>query len=907
MAVKKGTSSNVSNRPKKSTAKSNGNNTSTRNTTRQSNKINTQKPKNQETARKNKTEDQELLTAKESRIKQTKAILLLLAGVLLFLIVIFPGENLWTFAHQVVIGLFGQTAIGVPIVMIFIAIVIGSERKIHTKIRSKVLLSFGIVMSLCTLIYIASVEDYMGEKDFFTQIQNLYITANQGEGAGVVSGLIGIPLDYAVGQQGAFYITVLALVGCTIFLFGITIKSVFELFGKPISKAYNNYLISKSQKKEDDLQKIQNENNGVNRNKNIKDNRQKSIFENEDFLLEDNFKEDRVIDIKLDGEEKKTSDKAEDLKDKRNDLLSKASQMFNNKKEEKHEDKKQEPLASFAAKTVMENKKTPKKPDPEQLQPDPQTVKVELSDLEMEIKQNANEDSGYRFPPVELLVPNYTQSEDDFEALTADGEKLITALNSFSVRASVTNICKGPSVTRFEVQPAPGVKISKITSLTDDIALNLAASNGVRIEAPIPGKPAIGIEVPNKTITTVSMRELIDSHQFKREKSKLTVVLGKDISNNIVSTDLSKMPHLLVAGTTGSGKSVCVNSILLSLLYKAKPSEVKLLLIDPKMVEFSKYKGIPHLLIPVVADVKKAAGALNWAVNEMTERYKSYAAYNVKDIKSYNNMVSKYHKKYADLPSDMPVEDRPLTEEGLPIPESKMPQIVIAIDELADLMMTAPHEVEESICRLAQKARACGMHLVIATQRPSVNVITGVIKANIPSRIALKTSSQVDSRTIIDVAGAEKLIGKGDMLFAPIGCNKPLRVQGCFASDEEIENVTGYIKKSYQSEYNEEIVEEIEKIAATQITVKGKDDLSDSSNDEDRDEMLETAIKLVIEEGQASTSHLQRRLRLGYARAGRIMDTMEQMGIVGPSQGAKPREILMSHQEWLEREHMKSE
>ena len=410
--------------------------------------------------------------------------------------------------------------------------------------------------------------------------------------------------------------------------------------------------------------------------------------------------------------------------------------------------------------------------------------------------------------------------------------------------------------------------------------------------------------MPNKVIGMVTMRELIDSKEFKHEKSKLTVVLGRDISGNIVATDLAKMPHLLIAGTTGSGKSVCVNSILLSLLYKGSPDEVKLVLIDPKMVEFSKYKGIPHLLIPVVSDVKKAAGALNWAVSEMLERYKTFAAYNVRDIHAYNSMIDKYRKRYANVPPETPKEDRPLTDDGLPIPDSKMPQIVIAIDELADLMMAAPNEVEESICRLAQMARAAGMHLVIATQRPSVNVITGVIKANIPSRIALKTSSQVDSRTILDFGGAEKLIGKGDMLFSPVGAPKPLRVQGCYASDEEIENVTGYIKKSYQSDYDETVVEQIEKIASQDIGANGKDSALNNGGDENRDPMLEEAIKCVVEAGQASTSLLQRRLRLGYARAGRLIDEMEQMGIVGPHEGSKSRQVLMTHQEWLERNNL---
>ena len=536
------------------------------------------------------------------------------------------------------------------------------------------------------------------------------------------------------------------------------------------------------------------------------------------------------------------------------------------------------------------------------------TKKQELAQAEEEISKqiSESESSGinYNYPPVELLYPSESREDAQkaMEELERTSVKLDSTLKSFGVNAGIVNICRGPSVTRFEVKPAPGVKISKITNLADDIALNLAAS-GVRIEAPIPGKAAVGIEIPNKVVTMVSMRELIDSNKFRSAKSKLSVVLGKDISGNIIVTDLAKMPHLLIAGTTGSGKSVCVNSILISLLYKAAPEEVRMLLIDPKMVEFSKYKGIPHLLIPVVTDPKKAAGALNWAVNEMEERYRNFALFGVRDIAGYNKMVNHYNKiRREKTPEEL--EQSPIVNsEGIPVPEERMPSIIIAIDEFADLMMTAPNEVEDSICRLAQKARAAGMHLIVATQRPTVNVITGVIKANIPSRIALKVSSQLDSRTILDVGGAEKLIGKGDMLFAPIGIAKPVRVQGCFASDMEIENVTEYVKKEHSFDYDMEIEEEIEKITEQGIG-KDKNSNSDiSSESYSTDDMMEEAIKLVVENGQASTSLLQRRLRLGYARAGRLIDEMEQMGIVGPHVGSKSREVLMTYQEWLERKN----
>ena len=492
------------------------------------------------------------------------------------------------------------------------------------------------------------------------------------------------------------------------------------------------------------------------------------------------------------------------------------------------------------------------------------------------------------------------------EEMQNNAKKLIDTLTSFGVKASIVNICRGPSVTRYELQPAPGVKISKITNLSDDIALSLAA-NGVRIEAPIPGKAAVGIEVPNKVVSMVTMRELIDSDKFRNSKSKLTTVLGRDISGEIVVTDLAKMPHLLIAGTTGSGKSVCVNSILMSILYKATPDEVKLLLIDPKMVEFSKYKGIPHLLIPVVSDAKKAAGALAWAVNEMLQRYKIFSEYDCKDIDSYNSLIEKnmnYMEKNPPVVNEEGEEVQPVLEvNGLPVAKEKMSRVVIAIDELADLMMAAPSEVEDSICRLAQMARAAGMHLILATQRPTVNVITGLIKANVPSRISLKVSSNTDSRTILDTGGGEKLIGRGDMLFSPVGAPKPIRVQGCYASDEEIEGVTHHIKKAYSAQYNSEIEEKIKRIAAEEIAQGKKSGDSDSSSDEglDIDSKMEEAIKCVIEAGQASTSLLQRRLKVGYARAGRMIDDMEQMGVVGPHQGSKPRDVLMTYNEWLER------
>ena len=488
----------------------------------------------------------------------------------------------------------------------------------------------------------------------------------------------------------------------------------------------------------------------------------------------------------------------------------------------------------------------------------------------------------YTLPPVNLLNPvqkKLTQADIDNE-IDRNSKKLVEALQSFGVQTKLVGVSRGPSVTRYELQPAPGVKISKITGLQDDIALNLASA-GVRIEAPIPNKSAVGIEVPNKARDTVFFRELVDTTEFKKSfDKKLETVLGKDISGAMVTCNIAKMPHLLIAGTTGSGKSVCVNSIIMSILMKSTPQDVRLIMVDPKKVEFMMYNGIPHLLIPVVTDPKKAAGALAWAVNEMLNRYKQFSDNNVRDFTGFNELAKD-------------------PDSGL----MKMSHIVIFIDELADLMMASPKDVEDSIVRLAQMARAAGMHLVIATQRPTVNVVTGLIKANIPSRIALMVASQTDSRVILDVSGAEKLLGNGDMLYMPVGLPKPVRVQGCFVSDKEVERVVEFIKQTFQAEYDELVMEEVER--QTEMVASAQDGKSSGNSDsgdiDTSDERLEEAIDFVVESGTCSTSSLQRRLKLGYGRAARLVDIMEEMGIVGPLEGSKPRQVLMTKQEWAER------
>lgn len=494
-----------------------------------------------------------------------------------------------------------------------------------------------------------------------------------------------------------------------------------------------------------------------------------------------------------------------------------------------------------------------------------------------EIEMNSKETQpAYVFPPIHLLHPSGGSTSDGTMEMRENSRRLNETLASFKIEAHIINVTRGPSVTRYEVELEKGVRLNKLTTAADDIALSLGAT-GVRIAA-VPGKiSVVGIEVPNKAVTTVSLRDVIDSQEFVNAKSKSSFAVGKDIGGNSIVGNIAKLPHMLIAGTTGSGKSVCMNSIIISLLYKASPDEVKLIMVDPKMVELGIYNGIPHLLIPVVTDPKKAAGSLQWAVAEMMRRYKSMSDAGVRDIESYNSMI-----------------------ESQQMEGKKLPQVVVIIDELADLMLVAAKEVEESICRIAQMGRASGIHLVIATQRPSADVITGLMKANIPSRIAFAVASAMESRIILDTQGAEKLVGKGDMLYAPIGNGKPKRVQGCFVSDPEVEAVTSFVKANYVTSYDKEVMEEIERKASQTGTKSAASDPEPNADELDGDEMLPAAVDVILEIGQASVSMLQRRLKLGYARAARIVDEMEEKGIVGPYQGSKPRDILVTKEQWAQ-------
>ena len=825
-------------------------------------------------------------------------------------------------------GVLGFGIFLVPVTLFYLCVMTEKEKQV-ARYKLKLFLCVVIILFIGALIYAGSGAKY-SDMNFFACLGNLFKDASDTSrymtfDCGIIGGLLGYPLVVLFGSTAALFTSFVVTAALILIVANISIKDMTAAASRTavhIREAGEERARVRRERREE--------------------NRERKLAERGD------------IDIALEGENRKSSGSFIDIPlDDKKTKVKKAKSAVNgidtdiaDSKEENAADKDlsqdliniinraSKPMGKSANNTVsaiaedISNEKSAPKAEQTEVKPDAETENIVKKALLKSKKDNSEEagdeiaeqldravrsdnsqkeEKKYQFPPIQLLKPKLNSDDSDaMEEMQNNAKKLIDTLTSFGVKASIVNICRGPSVTRYELQPAPGVKISKITNLSDDIALSLAA-NGVRIEAPIPGKAAVGIEVPNKVVSMVTMRELIDSDKFRNSKSKLTTVLGRDISGEIVVTDLAKMPHLLIAGTTGSGKSVCVNSILMSILYKATPDEVKLLLIDPKMVEFSKYKGIPHLLIPVVSDAKKAAGALAWAVNEMLQRYKIFSEYDCKDIDSYNSLIEKnmnYMEKNPPVVNEEGEEVQPVLEvNGLPVAKEKMSRVVIAIDELADLMMAAPSEVEDSICRLAQMARAAGMHLILATQRPTVNVITGLIKANVPSRISLKVSSNTDSRTILDTGGGEKLIGRGDMLFSPVGAPKPIRVQGCYASDEEIEGVTHYIKKAYSAQYNSEIEEKIKRIAAEEIAQGKKSGDSDSSSDEglDIDSKMEEAIKCVIEAGQASTSLLQRRLKVGYARAGRMIDDMEQMGVVGPHQGSKPRDVLMTYNEWLER------
>lgn len=755
-------------------------------------------------------------------------------AVFILCVVFIKGENVWLMLHNFTFGVFGVTAYAVPFFIGILSIVLALEKMTNNAL-AKLIEGGALIALLGAAVDIFS--KHSPNISFWAHLGNAYLSGTHLKSGGFLGALIGHPIYLLFGKTGAAITVILIMVVLLMVMTGTTLLSIIRAVKKP-AKAVAEHV-------ENAYQKNQSE---------------------KEIKVVKGFN----VDIPVDGSIK-------ERQKEQNELPLKSRRLVRAYKDEPQEDTSIEEIKTSLPDGAEDEEKIDTAlaaAKDEQIVID---MKAETESFTEEVKENLEtaSDEGYVYPPTSLLKDTRGTSGLIAEDNSDTAEHLVRILRSFGVETRIVDISRGPTVTRYELQPCAGVKISKITALADDIALNLAAGN-VRIEAPIPNKAAVGIEVPNKDKRAVGIREILESPEFTSAKSKLTVALGKDITGNIITTDIAKMPHGLIAGATGSGKSVCTNSIIISLLYKNTPDELKLLLIDPKTVEFEPYNGIPHLMVPVVTDPRKAAGALGWAVGEMEKRYKMLSDRKVRNIEEYNEVVEN------------------LGDEEI----GKMPYIVIMIDEFADLMQTASKEVEDHIARLAAKARAAGIHMILATQRPSVDVITGVIKANIPTRIALTTSSQIDSRTIIDQAGAEKLLGRGDMLFNPVGSSKPNRLQGCFVSNEEIKAVVDFIKGDRTASYDSDVMLEIERQAA--IEKKQRTGVEEDGPDEDP--MLKDAIKVVVENGMASTSLLQRKLKLGYARAARIIDEMEQRGIVGGYEGSKPRKVLITPDQLMEME-----
>lgn len=845
--------------------------------------------------------------AEISSRRQLYAIGFFALGIIFLAMTLIKGESLWESMHYALFGLFGWCAYLIGPVFIYLAVMNTLEKPtFSTSAQGYESLALIILLSGITTVFS---ENMVLDGSVFQKIGQLYTYGKELTGGGVLSTIYGLTAMALMGRLAAIIVGLVLIVVDLMLLTGTTLIGIArdtKKVGDKVKTVYTEQVEHHKAAMEtrkmaqidiplDDGPKF------------VSKETEDSVKRSKEKLLgttaapaapvskippvdakPEPQKTEKIIDIPLDGEPSVpvttvkqdkpviTAVREEPINGFKAHMEVEVPDMekieeIKPAKEQMAEAAEKDPNLEELISKAMVDQANAKKIEKAEL-------KVLADEQEKKITEIMNdlETIPYVFPPTDLLKMRDNDNGDITEELRKNADILTNTLQSFGVTARVIDINRGPAVTRYELQPGAGVKVSKIANLSDDLALNLAAKS-VRIEAPIPGKAAVGVEVPNKNRDIVNMRELIESREFQEAKSKLTVALGRDIVGNIVLADLKEMPHLLVAGSTGSGKSVCINTMIISLLYKSSPDEVKLLLIDPKVVELSVYNGIPHLLIPVVTDPRKAAGALNWAVSEMLKRYQMFADNAVRDIDGYN--------KLADSRDDM----------------QRMPKVVIIIDELADLMLVASSEVEDAINRLAALARAAGMHLVVATQRPSVDVITGVIKSNIGSRIAFKTSSQVDSRTILPDGSAEKLLGKGDMLFYPQTDMR--RVQGCFVSDSEVEEVVRFVKNGGTASYDEGILDDIEKLAVKDKTKKSSDDYSSEGGGfDDGDDMLDAAIECVIEMGMASTSMLQRKLKLGYARAARIIDQMEERGIVGPFEGSKPRQVLISKEQWLEKQ-----
>ena len=830
---------------------------------------------------------------KASNNKQMGAIILFAVALFLAFLAFLKGGGVWLVLQNVFFGLFGVMAYIIPFLLIAVAILISMDRDTDN-LQPKIVLAMLFIWFLCAAIYVFAGDG--APSSIGSGIAGAYQLGQDGLSGGAIGAILGAPLLRLFINKLPAGLTLILLAFVTLMLLsGTTLVRLYHYIVDPAEKAR-----TATKESFEELQAAREERRALRAEEQAEKQARRESF-NPDVDLGPSPKRRRRARAAEEAEpaseemsfQKNRGRKKAPMEAELAGAATSAAAAAAAAKAAKDVAPAYDDNGVATGDSLDEIVKKAANNKPKQTRPKSEPIVEEKFDVEaaraqMDEMEKAAGDADkpkkkYQLPPLDCLNPPKLSLGGGSEAeLRDNAEKLIDVLQSFGVRTTLVDIARGPSVTRYELAPAAGVKLSKITGLADDIALNLAAS-GVRI-APIPGKTAVGIEVPNKDRDAVNLREVIESPEYKKgaQKSKLSVALGKDISGKICTMDIAKMPHLLIAGTTGSGKSVCVNAMILSILYNATPEEVKLVMIDPKKVEFSKYNGIPHLLVPVVTEPAKAAGSLQWAVREMLNRYQKFSDTGVRDIKGYNQMA-------AGDP-DMEV----------------MPQIVIFIDELADLMMATPKEVEDSICRLAQMARAAGMHMVIATQRPSVDVITGLIKANIPSRLSLYVASAVDSRTILDMTGAEKLLGNGDLLFNPVGVSKPTRIQGCFSSDKEIENVVTFIKSQEESEYDESIIKDIEAAAAAteNANQKGGGVNAPSGGGDSSDDLFEQAIQVVLEAGQASTSMLQRKLGVGYARAGRIIDELEEHGIIGEYQGSKPRAVLITKQQWLERNAM---
>lgn len=859
--------------------------------------------------------------------RQVAMVILFSLGVLFFFVSVIRGSGIWLAVHTTIYGLFGIPAVLWFLSLLVLTVMIAQEKpgKIIA-LRASWLFALLMIISALLTFFTLKNADVLTVKEI---IENCRAAGKSYSGAGVMGAVAGgIAVKY-LGMIGAVIIWLLCVFVFIMITTKTSVAQLIDMLSKPLDNAKNKIDDRKVKAHQERIRREEVSENPETESGREQKNRRRYRFidENEkgaNMLVDDEEeyasaktgrvssrskneapvyvdeeafddelnKKFRVLYSAYNGEE---APEAEPKKAKKSkvkslgsspDLLDtqpKASPRSESAKafiKEVVEEVEEQESENSELDEIIKKVGAPEQPDraakkltkAEEITEQAESVAEEIAQNEAE---KAQEKEVYVFPPIDLLKEAKNESIDMTAELRENAKRLIATLEEYGVKATVSDISRGPTVTRFEIVPAPGVKISKITTLANDIKLRLAAKS-VRIEAPIPGKAAVGIEIPNTKRNTVSIRELIDSDVFRNAKGSLSCVLGKDIEGNIITCDLAKMPHLLIAGSTGSGKSVCVNSMLISLMYKYTPDELRMVLVDPKKVEFEIYNGIPHLLVPVVSNPKKAAGVLQWAVVEMEKRYEMLQGRNVRSINSYNELAEK-------------------TGEF-----EKLSKIIIVIDEMADLMQTTPKEVEDSIARLAAMARAAGMHIVLATQRPSVDVITGTIKNNIPSRIALTVSSRIDSTTILGAGGAETLIGYGDMLYNPMGASTPKRVQGCFVSDEEVGDVIGFLKRNGDAEYDESITEEIERKAAE--NEKGKTDPSgkEGGGFMDEDPTMSKAIEAVIQAGQASVSLLQRKLGVGYARAGKLIDMLEERGIVGPYEGSKPRKVLMTKTQWLE-------